>query len=149
MARGIRGQGVKNLFTAHPKPAFSPIETFPGAEWLDLNVTYTYDIVHRWLLEDYRRNPTWPFFLIESSYEGDQNASDQQIRRQAYWSVLCGGNGHCFGNYPMWLFWDGWREELNSPGALAMARWGAFFRGMRWADLVPDLKLEFVTGGSG
>ncbi|HVO01082.1 MAG TPA: DUF4038 domain-containing protein [Candidatus Cybelea sp.] len=149
IAHGLRATGVKNLFTAHPHPEFSPIESFPGADWLDVNITYTYGTVHRSLIEDWKRDPAWPFFLLESTYEGEHNASHQQIRRQAYWSVLCGGNGHVFGNHPIWLFWDGWESALDLPGAHAMARWGAFFRALPWAELVPDLARAFVTGGLG
>ncbi len=141
--------GVKNLFTAHPHPEFSPIESFAGSSWLDVNVTYTYGIVHRWLIADWQRNPPWPFFLIESAYEGEHNVSPLQIRRQAYWSVLCGGNGHCMGNNPIWLFWDGWERALDLPGSLAMARWGDFFRSLPWSEFVPDIELKLVTSGLG
>jgi hypothetical protein len=149
IAQGIRSTGVKNLFTAHPHPEFSPIDSFPGADWLDVNITYTYGTVHRSLIEDWKRSPAWPFFLLESTYEGEHNASLQQIRRQAYWSVLCGGNGHCFGNHPIWLFWEGWQDALDLPGSLAMARWGGFFRALPWSDLAPDLDRALVTGGLG
>jgi hypothetical protein len=149
IAHGIRSTGVKNLFTAHPHPEFSPIDSFPGADWLDVNITYTYGTVHRSLIEDWKRDPAWPFFLLESTYEGEHNASHQQIRRQAYWSMLCGGNGHCFGNHPIWLFWDGWQEALDLPGSIAMARWGGFFRALPWSELMPDLERKLVIGGLG
>ncbi len=149
IADGIRGVGVKTLFTAHPHPEFSPIESFAGSTWLDVNVTYTYGVVHRSLVADWQRNPPWPFFLIESTYEGEHNASHLQIRRQAYWSVLCGGNGHCMGNHPIWLFWDGWQQALDLPGSVAMARWGSFFRALPWSEFVPDLELRLVTSGLG
>ncbi len=149
IAEGIRSTGVKNLFTAHPHPEFSPIESFAGSSWLDVNVTYTYGVVHRSLVADWQRNPPWPFFLIESTYEGEHNASHQQIRRQAYWSVLCGGNGHCIGNHPIWLFWDGWQDALDLPGSVAMARFGDFFRALPWSELVPDLELRLLTSGLG
>ena len=99
--------------------------------------------------QDWQRDPAWPFFLIESTYEGEHNASELQIRRQAYWSVLCGGNGHCMGNKPIWLFGDGWEDALDLPGSVAMARWGAFFRALPWAELVPDLGRAIVTAGLG
>jgi hypothetical protein len=149
IAGGLRSAGVRNLFTGHPHPEFSPIESFAGADWLDLNVTYTYGVVHRALHADWRRDPPWPFFLVESTYEGEHNASRQQIRRQAYWSVLCGGNGHCMGNHPIWLFWDGWQQALDLPASVAMARWGAFFRALPWSELVPDLDYRLVSGGLG
>jgi len=149
IANGIRSAGATNLFTAHPHPEFSPIESFAGSDWLDVNVTYTYGVVHRSLIADWQRDPAWPFFLIESTYEGEHNASHLQIRRQAYWSVLCGGNGHCMGNHPMWLFWDGWQDALDLPGSVAMARWGGFFRALPWSELVPDLALQLVSAGLG
>jgi hypothetical protein len=149
VARGLRAAGADGLFTAHVLPEYSPLDVFPEHDWLDLNPTHTYEVVHRKLQEDWRRDPVTPFFLIESTYEGEHNASDLQFRRQAYWSVLCGGNGHCMGNRPIWLFDDGWEEALDLPGSVAMAHWGDFFRGLRWGDLVPDFANEIVTSGLG
>jgi hypothetical protein len=149
MAWGIRAAGVENLFTAHVLPECSPLDVFPEHDWLDLNPTYTYEVVHRKLQTDWNRNPARPFFLVESTYEGEHNASELQIRRQAYWSVLCGGNGHCMGNKPIWLFGDGWEAALDLPGSVAMARWGAFFRSLPWAELIPDFDHAIVTSGLG
>ena len=53
------------------------------------------------------------------------------------------------GNSPIWLFGEGWEAALDLPGSVAMARWGAFFRALPWADLVPDLGREIVTSGLG
>jgi hypothetical protein len=149
LAQGLRSAGVTTPFTAHVHPEHSPVDVFPGADWLDVNPTYTYGIVHKSLIEDWNREPVWPFFLIESTYEGEHDASELQIRRQAYWSVLCGANGHLMGNNPMWLFRDGWEHALRSPGAVAMARWGDLFRGLPWADLEPDLDHRVATAGLG
>jgi uncharacterized protein DUF4038/collagenase-like protein with putative collagen-binding domain len=148
-AAGIRSAGVKTLFTAHVHPETSPLEAFAGSDWLDVNVTYTYGIVHQEMIKDWRRDPAWPFFLVESTYEGEHNASELQIRRQAWWSVLCGANGHIMGNHPIWLFWTGWQAALDLPGSVAMARWGGFFRSLRWADLRPDVDRRILTGGLG
>jgi hypothetical protein len=149
IATGIRAQGATGLFTAHVRPETSGVDVFAGSDWLDLNFTYTYGIVHRALLDDWERDPAWPFLLIESTYEGEHNASDLQVRRQAWWSVLCGGNGHCMGNNPVWLFWDGWEAALDLPASEAMSRWGAFFREIPWADLVPDTQQELAIRGLG
>jgi hypothetical protein len=148
-AAGIRSAGVTNLFTAHVHPESSPIESFAGSDWLDVNVTYTYGIVHEQMVHDWQREPPWPFFLMESTYEGEHNASELQIRRQAWWSVLCGANGHIMGNHPIWLFWAGWQEALELPGSWAMARWGGFLRRLPWAELVPDDQRRLLTGGLG
>lgn len=149
VAHGLREEGVTTPMTGHTHPEYSAADTFPDADWLDLNITYTYGIVHRLLHEDWQRRPVMPFFLIESTYESEHNASAQQIRRQAYWSVMCGGNGHCMGNHPIWLFGEGWQDALDLPGFRAMARWGDFFRALPWSEFVPDLDRELVSGGLG
>ena len=157
IAFGIRESDRRHLFTAHCHPENSAVDRYREGGWLDINTTYTYEIVHHKLLADYNRKPIWPFFLIESSYEGEHDASDVQIRRQAYWAVLCGGFGHVFGNNPIWHF-NGptlfpvnktWQESLDLPGSLAMMHWGRLFRSRPWYDLVPDQDHTVVTDGLG
>jgi hypothetical protein len=53
------------------------------------------------------------------------------------------------GNKPIWPFEEGWQAALDLPGSIAMARWGAFFRGLRWGDLRPDLKHRIGIDGLG
>jgi hypothetical protein len=157
IALGIRESDKRHLFTAHCHPENSALDRYESGGWLDFNTTYTYQIVHQKLLADYNRSPAWPFILIESSYEGEHNASEVQIRRQAYWSVLCGGFGHVFGNNPIWHF-NGptlfptnltWQQSMDLPGSVGMMHWGRLFRSRPWFDLVPDQKHEVVTGGLG
>jgi hypothetical protein len=157
IALGIREFDQRHLFTAHCHPENSAVDRYGLGGWLDINSTYTYEIVHRKLLADYNRKPVWPFFLIETSYEGEHNASEVQLRRQAYWSVLCGGFGHVFGNNPIWHF-DGptlfpvnktWQESLDLPGSVGMMHWGRLFRSRPWYELVPDQDHQLVTDGLG
>jgi hypothetical protein len=163
---GIREFDKHHLFTADPDPEYSAADRYSGGKWLDFNVTYSYEIVHQKLLENYNRTPTLPFFLIESSYEGEHNSSEVQIRRQAYWAVLCGGFGHAMGNNPLWhfdvpgffaQFANGvqpakkmtWQQSMDLPGSVGMMYWGKLFRSRAWFDMVPDQKHEVVTGGLG
>jgi hypothetical protein len=90
VANGIKENDKRHLFTAHCHPENSTINQYSSCGWLDFNTTYTYAIVHQKLLFDYIRTPAMPFILIESTYEGEHYASDAQIWRQAYWTVLCG-----------------------------------------------------------
>jgi hypothetical protein len=53
------------------------------------------------------------------------------------------------GNKPIWLFDTGWREHLASEGAASLARWGALFRSIDWATLVPDYEERLVSEGRG
>jgi hypothetical protein len=146
--------GARHLFTAHTQPEHSPAVEYAASEyaaggWLTLNATYTYGIVHRKLVEDYRREPAMPTFLIESTYEGEHNASAVQIRRQAYWALLCGGCGHFYGNHPLWAFDPGWEAALNARGAQDMARLRALVDSRPWHTLVPDLEHAAVVAGLG
>ena len=150
IAAGIRSTGVNNLFTAHV-PARRHRGSTPSRAptgWMSTSPTPTASSTAP-CSHDWRRQPVTPYVLIESTYEGEHNASDLQVRRQAWWSVLCGAVGHCMGNNPIWLFWDGWQAALDLPASVAMARWGAFFRPLPWADLVPDTGLRLVTSGLG
>jgi hypothetical protein len=169
---GIKEHDDRHLFTAHTRPEHSPTVEYAESGWLDVNATYTYEIVHRKLLADYNRTPAMPFFLIESTYEGEHNASAVQIRRQAYWAILCGAMGQFLGNLPVWGFYGpnapmegtffldnegrnansvcaGWQAALDDAGACDMAHLKALFTSRAWYDLVPDQKHAVVTKGLG
>ena len=146
---GIKEFDSRHIFTAHCHPENSAVDQYKDDGWLDFNTTYTYGIVHGMLLHDFNRVPTMPFVLIESIYEGEHNASAVQIRRQAYWAVLCGATGQFMGNRPIWLFDPGWETAVDSPGAKDMIRARALFTSRPWQDLVPDEKHEVVVDGLG
>jgi hypothetical protein len=149
IALAIKEFDNRHLFTAHCHPENSPIDRYKDDRWLDLNTTYTYEIVHRKLLADYDRAPAKPFLLIESTYEGEHNASAVQIRRQAYWAVLCGATGQFMGNRPIWLFDPGWKEAMDGVGSQDMARLNDLFKSRPWQHLVPDENHEVVIDGLG
>ncbi len=90
-----------------------------------------------------------PFILTESTYEGEHNASTVQVRRQAYWAILCGATGQMMGNRPIWLFDQGWEAALASTGAQDMSRLKVLFLSRPWYQLVPDQKHEVVVDGLG
>ena len=148
VAYGIRESDRRHLMTAHCHSDSYPAEQYPGS-WLQVGTSYAYEIVHLRLTWDYERKPTMPFFLIESIYEGEHNSSQVQIRRQAYWAVLCGEFGHVMGNYPVWSLSPGWQAAMDSPGSMALRHWGRLFRSRPWYHLVPDKDHKVVTGGVG
>jgi Protein of unknown function (DUF4038)/Putative collagen-binding domain of a collagenase len=149
VALGIKEVDKRHVMTAHCHPENSAIDQYRNDGWLDLNDTYTYGIVHQKLLADFNRKPPMPFILMESTYEGEHNASAVQIRRQAYWAILCGATGQVMGNRPIWLFDPGWEAALNSSGAQDMARLGALFASRPWYELVPDQEHKVVVDGLG
>jgi hypothetical protein len=149
IAAGIKEYDQRHLFAAHVHPESIAADQYASGGWLDLNSTYTYSIVHQNLLADYNRLPTRPFFLIESTYEGEHNASNVQIRRQAYWAILCGGTGQFMGNRPIWLFDPGWQSAMDATGSQDMTRLNALFSSRAWYQLIPDQKHEIVVDGLG
>jgi hypothetical protein len=146
LAAGLREGGARQLMTGHGRQT-SAVETFGDRDWLAIDTVYSY-------LEDIRaplrsarvRRPRRPFVLIESTYEGEHDASPAQIRFQAWAAMLSGAAGQFFGNNPIWHF-DGptlykyegtWQQALAAAGSRDMARLGAFFRAHPWTDLEPD-----------
>jgi hypothetical protein len=77
------------------------------------------------------------------------DATELQIRRQAWWPMLCGAFGQVFGNDPLFWFGPGWRAELDSPGTRAMRVWRDFWEPLPWWRLVPDVRGELVRGWRG
>jgi DNA-directed RNA polymerase subunit N (RpoN/RPB10) len=153
IALGIKQFDNRHIFTAHCHPENSAVDQYSGGGWLDFNTTYTYEIVHKKLLRDFNRTPVMPFVLIETSYEGEHNASPVQIRRQAYWAILCGATGQFMGNRPIWLFDPGWQSAMDSTGSQDMTRLKALFTSRPWYELIPDEirdeKHEVVVDGLG
>jgi len=146
---GILQRDDQHLITAHVHPDSSPVEEYEGDGWLTLNQTYSYGIVHRKLIEDYERQPVRPFVLFETTYEGEHEASDLQIRRQAWWALTCGATGQFFGNFPVWLMAPGWQAALDSPGARAMSHIATFVEAVEWWRLQPDTRRRLLVAGLG
>jgi hypothetical protein len=149
IALGISEYDSRHLFSAHCAPEQSAVDGYPGESWLNVNCTYTYEIVHKKIRADYHRIPVMPFFLIESTYEGEHNSTPVQIRRQAYWAILGGAMGQLIGNRPIWLFDPGWQAALNLPGSQDMVHIRSLFLSRSWQDLIPDESHSIVTQGIG
>ncbi len=140
IAAGITETYGRSLFGAHGLPETFPFDVYPDSPWLSLDFTYTYQLVHNALMQHYLRIPPRPNILIESTYERDGNhASDQQIRRQAYWAILSGAAGQFIGSYGVWDFAADWAELLDSPARQAQAHLARLFAEYPWWELVPDL----------
>ena len=121
-----------------------------------LSAAYTYKPVYLPLLEDYNRKMEHrvPTFMVESSYEfehlgGAQLGTPHQLRMQEYTSNLCGSTGQLYGNKYTWPFLPGWKDKLDTPGAVQMAYVQALFEPRNWYQLVPDQEHKVVTHGWG
>jgi hypothetical protein len=157
LALGLREGGARQLITAHGGQT-SARDTFGDQPWLAVDTVYRYQPdLWRPLLAAYHRKPTRPFVLIETVYESEHGSTPEQIRRQAWWAVLCGGCGQFFGNNPIWHF-DGptlfphtntWQQALDSAGSRDIARLGKFLTALPWQQLVPDTEGKLVVAGAG
>lgn len=144
---GIREADTRHLFSAHVLPEATSSIEYAGDSWLDIDFTYSYQILHFALIRDYLRQPIRPNIMIESTYEYDHGATPAQIRRQAYWPLLCGAAGQFMGMLGLFDFAPGWQERLDSPGRQAERLLGSLMRDYRWWELVPDLSRakEYAT----
>src|ERR1700761_7453502 len=149
IVQGIKEFDKRHIFSAHCHPENSALDQYAQEGWVDLNTTYTYNIVHGMLIRDYQRTPATPFVLIESTYEGQHNASAVQIRRQAYWAILSGATGQFMGNRPIWLFDPGWEKAIDYAGSRDMVRLKTLFLSRPWYQLVPDAEHKVVVDGLG
>lgn len=148
MARGIRETAPAGPMAAHVLPEAGPFDEYPGADWLSIDFTYSYSIVHKAVLQHYLRVPPHPNLLIESTYERDgNNAPDQQIRRQSYWALLCGAAGQFIGSYGVWNFAPEWPTLLETPARRQQAHLAHLFSQYPWWDLVPDLSRAYAYTG--
>jgi hypothetical protein len=155
---GIRENNTRHMFTSHNQRGSFAAGPWPDESWLNINNIYP---KIKWLYQDcksaYQHSPTTPFFLVESIYENEHNSTQQQLRSQAYWTVLSGGFGHIFGNCPIWHFdsvpdWCGiedWKAQLDSQGSLSMMYLQQLFKSRKWHLLEPDFQHEVLTGGYG
>jgi hypothetical protein len=159
VAEGIREVDSEHLMTGHGSPSSSSaVVAFGESKWLTVNAVYSYEkTLFRPLLGEYRRQPTRPFVLLESVYEGEHDSKPEEIRRQAYWAMLSGACGQFLGNNPIWHF-DGpglypskttWQKALDGTGSRDMAWLRQVFAGLSWHQLVPEENHAIVPHGYG
>ena len=130
-------------------PLTAPYVTLAGA----YSEEPTYDEV----LAQYNKPSFVPVMLQEAHYEMEavggccgESGTPNVLRRQAYWTVLSGGlAGQMYGNHYTWSFQNGWKNNLDTPGADQLGVWKSFFTSRRWYNLVPDQTHSVVTAGYG
>lgn len=156
--QGILEYDKRHLFTCHNNPEPLAISPWKGEDWLTINNVYSYSrSLYEWCKTAYDQEPVMPYFMIESAYENEHNATPQQLRSEAYWPLLCGAMGEIFGNCPIWHFgstprWCGitdWKTQLNNPGSASMDYVQRLFRSRPWHLLIPDFDHKVMTEGYG
>ncbi len=160
---GLKDTAPRQLITYHAASTHSSTDVWPADEpWLDVSMVYSYfrGFNKAWKKEqpdiyevshaEFGKIPVRPFFLGESTYEGEHGewGSATQARKQAYWCVLGGGFGHAYGS-PNWNFPENWRQVLELPGANSLKHLRTLLESLPWWKLVPDLHNVVAVNGHG
>jgi hypothetical protein len=159
IALGIKEFDMRHLHTIETEADDGGHTSLDDDRWapiVGLSGAYSYGPVYVTLFHDYNRKTEHrvPAFMIESSYEfehlgGAQLGTPRQLRWEEYTSDLSGSTGQMYGNKYTWPFLPGWKEKLDTPGAVQMAYVTALFEPRRWYELVPDQDHAVVTQGWG
>jgi hypothetical protein len=163
LGQGLKAAAPSQLITYHAASTHSSTDVWPADEsWLDVVMVYSYfrgfnkawnknqpdiyEVSHA----EYARIPVRPFFLGESTYEGEHGdwGSALQARKQAWWCVLGGGFGHAYGS-PNWNMPADWRDVLELPGAHSLVHLRTLLESKPWWTLVPDLNNVVAVEGRG
>jgi hypothetical protein len=162
LALGLKQTAPHQLLTYHAASSHSSTDAWPDDTWIDVPMVYTYfrgfnkawnknqPDVYEVGYREYSKSPARPFFLGESTYEGEHDAwgSPRQARKQAYWAMLSGATGHAYGS-PNWRCEAGWRDGLQRPGARSLQHFYHCFSTRAWWTLAPDLNNEVAIAGRG
>jgi chitodextrinase len=167
VAQGIADEDSRHLQTIELN--YYDSSSLDDAAWtsiIRLNATYTYSPTYKQLLKDYYRTSFLPNFMVEATYEFEQNApfipfgDPYALRRQEYWTMLSGATGQLYGNHYTWGFIcsqrnaggdciGGWKDKLDTTGVAQLQHVTALFEPRAWYDLVPDGTHTTVTAGWG
>jgi hypothetical protein len=167
VAMGIQDIDTRHIHTVQLN--YQQSSSLDDSRWepiIQLNGSYTHVLTdagvaaglkapYALILTDYNRSNFLPTFLVEAGYEFEQNSENyapgipQVLRLQEYWSILSGVTGQLYGNKYTWQFIDGWKDQLDTPGAVQMAYVKALFEPRAWYELVPDQDHTVVTAGYG
>jgi hypothetical protein len=121
---------------------------------IDLGYSYypSYDII----LDEYAKTPAKPVHLGEANYEGESlqgyTSTPFVIRKQMWWAVTSGANGHFYCNVDIWHFLSGWASRLTPtsyPGLGHVAHLTALCNEWGWQTWVPDTGSVILTAGRG
>lgn len=160
IAEGIRTSAPTHLQTVQLD--YFNSGSLDDATWeplIDLNASYAYAPQYLQLLTDYNRANFIPNFMVEGSYEGEQNSPGDtpfgdplEIRRQLYYSVTSGATGCFYGEHNTSRLLSGWEDWLgapNAPGADHVGIFATWVQTVAWHELIPDQANDLLTSSFG
>ncbi len=154
LAAGLReGDGGRHLITFKPDPAPYSSSFIHDEPWLDFDSMQTWksvELIYPMVTKDYHLQPVKPVLMAEGAYEHGSEygfeVTPLWIRRQAYYSYLCGGH-HTYGHNDSWRVLPTWKQALDAPGAMQLGILKKIFLARKeWWHLAPDQAI-FANGG--
>jgi hypothetical protein len=149
VALGIKDTDPNHIHTIELVGSSSSLDDSFWAPIISLNAAYTTDSTYAEVLHAYNQSASMPVFMVEANYEFENNSTPAILRRQEYWTSLSGATGQLYGNGYTWGFSTGWKNQLDTPGAVQIAYVKALFEPRAWYELVPDQVHTVVTAGYG
>ena len=155
LAAGLQeGDGGDHLISIEPDPSPYSSSFIHGERWLDFNSLQTWksvELIFPMVTKDYNLKPVKPVLMAEGAYERGSEygfeVTPLWIRRQAYYSYMCGGH-HTYGHNDSWRVLPSWKEALDAPGAVQMGILKRIFLARKeWWNLVPEQSI-FTSGGN-
>jgi hypothetical protein len=155
LAAGLRqGDGGAHLVTFKPDPAPYSSSFLHDEPWLDFDVMQVWksiNLIYPMVTRDYDLKPAKPVLMGEGAYEaGSEYGFDVTplwVRRQAYYSYLCGAH-FTYGHNDSWRMLPTWKQSLDAPGAVQMGVLKKIFLARKeWWFLAPDQGI-FAGGGN-
>jgi hypothetical protein len=178
IGRAVFGGREHAPVTLHPGGMMWPYDAFREEKWLDyLGYQSGHgddDAAWQWThsgppSQAWRQTPRRPIVNLEFpyedhiSYQSKQRHNATNIRRAAYWSLLCTPPaGLTYGGHGLWswqteegLPYDHpstgtakpWHEAVKLPGSLHMKHLAALFTSLPWWQLRPDASLLTTQPG--
>ncbi|HTL55017.1 MAG TPA: DUF4038 domain-containing protein [Candidatus Limnocylindrales bacterium] len=155
LAGGLHeGDDGRHLIGIEPDPSPYSSSFVHEERWLDFNSLQTWksvELIYPMVTKDYNLKPVKPVLMAEGAYENGSEygfeVSPLRIRRQAYYSFLCGGH-HTYGHNDSWRVLPTWKEALDAPGAVQMGILKKVFLDRKeWWYLVPEQTI-YASGGN-
>lgn len=154
LAAGLHdGDGGRHLITFKPDPSPYSSSFLHTESWLNFDAMQVWkdiQLIYPMVTHDYHLKPTKPVVMGEGAYEqGSEYGFDVTplwVRRQAYYSYLCGAH-HGYGHNDSWRVLPTWKQALDAPGAGQLRILKRIFTDRdQWWELVPDQGI-FASGG--
>lgn len=154
LAAGLHeGDGGRHLITFKPDPSPHSSSFIHEEKWLDFNAMQTWNavkLIYPMVTKDYGLKPVKPVVMAEGAYEAGSEYGFEitplWVRRQAYYSYLCGGH-HTYGHNDSWRILPTWKKALDAPGAVQLGILKKIFLDLQqWWLLVPDQSI-LASGG--